>query len=323
MTILRRGAANVSGNAQEGQADMAAPEHEDRLTGRVSAALRQALAAPLAPGLYLVATPIGNLADMSLRGLAALARAEHVCCEDTRHTRKLLSHYGLSPALSAYHEHNAAKVRPRILERLERGERVALVSDAGTPLVSDPGYKLAREALDAGHRVFSVPGASAALAALTSSGLSADRFLFEGFLPPKREARRKRLAELADARATLIFYEAPSRLEAMLEDAAEVLGAREAAVAKELTKLHEGILRGSVGDIVESMGKEFAAKGEFVVLLGPPGRSETGDAAIEAALRDALVDMSARDAAREVAERLGVSRSRVYRLGLAIKEGEG
>lgn len=321
MTILRRGVSKSGENGEGGQEGDHREVRENRLLARVSAALSQALAAPLAPGLYLVATPIGNLADMSLRGLSVLARADHLYCEDTRHTRKLLSHYGLAPALSAYHEHNAARERPRILKRLEQGQRVALVSDAGTPLVSDPGYKLAREALEAGHQVFSVPGASAALAALTSSGLPADRFLFEGFLPPKREARRKRLAELAQAQATLIFYEAPSRLEAMLADAAEVLGEREAAVAKELTKLHEGILRETLGEIVEKLGKEFAGKGEFVVLVGPPARGETDDAAIAAALRDALVDMSVRDAAREVAEQLGVNRSRVYKLGLAMKDG--
>lgn len=317
MTILRRAVANPKSGPARGEAGGA---EEGRLGARVSAALREALAAPLAPGLYLVATPIGNLADMSLRGLATLARADHLYCEDTRHTRKLLSHFGLTPALSAYHEHNAAKERPRILARLERGERVALVSDAGTPLVSDPGYKLAREALEAGHRVFSVPGPSAALAALTSSGLPADRFLFEGFLPPKREARRKRLSELADAQATLIFYEAPSRLEAMLRDVAEILGPREAAVAKELTKLHEGILRGTPGEVVDRLGTEFASRGEFVVLAGPPAKSEAGDAEVRAALKEALARLSVRDAAREVAERLGVNRSRVYRLGLAMKD---
>lgn len=320
MTILRRGVANVKDSGGVERGGDAPARDENRVKARVAAAFAEALGAPLAPGLYLVATPIGNLADISLRALAVLAGAARVYCEDTRHTRKLISRFGLGAPLSAYHEHNAARERPRILRRLAEGEAVALVSDAGTPLVSDPGYKLAREALEEGFPVYSIPGASAALAALTSSGLPADRFLFEGFLPPKREARRKRLGELAQVRATLIFYEAPSRLKAMLADAADILGEREGAVAKELTKLHEGVARGSLEDLVEKLEEEFAAKGEFVVLAGPPAHIEAGDAEIETALRDALASSSVRDAAREVAEALGVNRSRVYRLGLALKE---
>src|SRR5262245_20113934 len=197
----------------------------------------------LLPGLYLVATPIGNLADISLRALAVLSRADLIAAEDTRHSRKLLSHFGIKGGLIPYHEHNAAKERPRLLARIKAGFSVALISDAGTPLISDPGYKLVREAREAGLHVTSVPGTSASLAALTSSGLPTDAFLFAGFLPVKSGPRRKRLEELKGAPATLIFYESASRLGASLADMVLVFGGREAAVAKELTKLHESVAR--------------------------------------------------------------------------------
>lgn len=293
------------------------------LPARVGAALEQALGQPLAAGLYVVSTPIGNLADITLRALAVLERADLVLCEDTRHTRKLVTHFGLACPLHPYHEHNAAKERPRILARIGAGQAVALVSDAGTPLISDPGYKLARAALEEGFAVTSIPGASAALAALTGSGLASDQFLFAGFLPPKSQARRTRLKALADIPATLIFFEAPSRLEAMLRDTAEILGPREAVVAKELTKLHEKAVRGPLEQVVEKMGTEFSRKGEFVVLVGPPAATEASDAQIEALLGEALGEQSVRDAARSVADALGANRNRVYKLALALKETRG
>ncbi len=292
----------------------------NRLISRVSAALEQVLSSPLEPGLYLVSTPIGNLADISLRALSVLERAELVFAEDTRHTRKLTSHFGLSCALQPYHEHNAAKERPRILARIRAGQAVALVSDAGTPLVSDPGYKLARAALDAEEKVISIPGACALIAALTSTGLPSNHFFFEGFLPPKSAGRCKRLDQLASLPGTLIFYESPSRLAAMLADVCAIFGTRDAAVAKELTKLHETVLRGTLEQVVEKASGPFAEKGEFVVLVGPPTPAEMTDGEIETHLRRVMDDRSLRDAAREVADLLGVNRNRVYKLALALKD---
>ena len=214
----------ISGCVQDHEQDSQTPS--GRLLQRAEAALADELERPLAPGLYLVATPIGNLADISLRALAVLARADLIAAEDTRHSRKLLSHFGIKGELTPYHEHNAAKERPRLLARIKAGFSVALISDAGTPLISDPGYKLVREALEEELTVVSVPGASAALAALTSAGLPTDTFLFAGFLPPKGGARRKRLEELKPVPATLIFYETALRLSATLADMSEMFGAR-------------------------------------------------------------------------------------------------
>jgi 16S rRNA (cytidine1402-2'-O)-methyltransferase len=295
-----------------------------RLLQRAEAALADELERPLAPGLYLVATPIGNLADISLRALAVLARADLIAAEDTRHSRKLLSHFGIKGELTPYHEHNAARERPRLLARIRAGFSVALISDAGTPLVSDPGYKLVREALEAGLNVVSVPGASAALAALTSAGLPTDTFLFAGFLPPKGGQRRKRLEELKPVPATLIFYETASRLAAALADMAQVFGAREAAVAKELTKLHETVTRGTPAELAATLDSSGELKGEFVVLIGPPAaeEAEVGDEAILSGLRQALKQESFRDAVRHVAEEFKVKRSRVYDLGLSLERKE-
>ena len=278
--------------------------------------------APRLPaGLTIVATPIGNLRDITLRALEMMAGADLVACEDTRVTRKLFDHYGLSTPLMSYHEHNAEAARPKILEKIAAGNAVALVSDAGTPLISDPGYKLVREALEEGLQVTSVPGASAALAALTSAGLPTDTFLFAGFLPPKGGQRRKRLEELKPVPATLIFYETSSRLAAALADMAVVFGAREAAVAKELTKLHESVARGTPAELAATLETSIELKGEFVVLVGPPaaGEAEIGDDAIVARLKQALEQESFRDAVRSVAEDFKVKRSRVYDLGLALE----
>src|SRR6266700_836714 len=215
----------------------------------------QRVTAPaLAGGLHVVSTPIGNLRDITLRALEVLAAADLIACEDTRVTRKLLDHYGITTPLTPYHDHNAAAARPKLLARLAEGGAVALVSDAGTPLVSDPGFKLVREAHAAGHAVTALPGASAVLAALTVAGLPTDRFLFEGFLPAKEGQRRARIAELARIPATLVLFETGPRLAAALADLAAGLGPREAAVCRELTKLYEEVRRGDLA----SLGRDYA-----------------------------------------------------------------
>ena len=286
---------------------------------RASETLSDLLARPLAPGLYLVATPIGNLGDISLRALSILARTDLIAAEDTRHSKKLLSHFGVSGALGAYHEHNAERERPRLLARLRAGQSVALISDAGTPLISDPGYKLVHEALAAGLAVISIPGPSASLAALTSSGLPTDTFLFAGFLQPKSGPRSARLQELKAVPATLIFFETGSRLTRSLADMADVLGPREAAIAKELTKLHETVMRGRLDRLAGEISGE-ALKGEFVVVVAPPAEDagDVSDKTIGEQLEQALKLESFRDAVRSVAEMLNVSRARVYELGLKL-----
>ncbi len=292
-----------------------------RTIARASESLSELIARPVQPGLYLVATPIGNLADISLRALAVLARADLIAAEDTRHSKKLLTHFGISGAMTPYHEHNAERERPKLLARLRAGQSVALISDAGTPLISDPGYKLVRDALDAGILVTSIPGASSVLAALTSSGLPTDTFVFAGFLPPKQGARRSRLEELREVPATLILFETAPRLASSLTDMAVVLGPREATIAKELTKLHESLRRGSLDRLAGELPSESALKGEFVVIVAPPSRdeAEVSDAKIVEQIGKALNVESFRDAVRSVAEVLQVPRSRVYELGLKLK----
>jgi 16S rRNA (cytidine1402-2'-O)-methyltransferase len=288
---------------------------------RVTEALAELLARPLQPGLYLVATPIGNLGDISLRALAVLARADLIAAEDTRHSKKLLSHFGLRGELTPYHEHNAEKERPRLIARLRAGQSVALISDAGTPLISDPGYKLVREVLKEGLPVTSIPGPSAALAALTNSGLPTDTFLFAGFLPPKSGPRRARLGELKSVPATLMFFETAPRLAKSLADMADLLGPREAAIAKELTKLHENVTRGRLDEVAARFDAGDSLKGEFVVVVAPPAADigEPSDEMIAEQLAKALKLESFRDAVRSVAEVLNVSRARVYELGLKLK----
>jgi 16S rRNA (cytidine1402-2'-O)-methyltransferase len=278
------------------------------------------LSEPLAPGLYLVATPIGNLGDITLRALATLVRAHILYCEDTRHSRTLLAHFAISSQLRAYHEHNAERERPRILAELAEGKSVGLISDAGTPLVSDPGYKLVREAIAAGHAVVSIPGPSAVLAATTSAGLATDAFLFAGFLPARQNARRTRLAELKAVPATLVLFEATSRLADSLGDIAEVLGDRQAAVARELTKLHEEVRRGTAAELAQ-WAATHAPRGELVIVVAPPLAVTVSDEAISARLAILLANMSLRDAAKAVAEELGVPKARAYDLGLALKRG--
>jgi 16S rRNA (cytidine1402-2'-O)-methyltransferase len=283
----------------------------------------QAVEAPRLPaGLYLVATPIGNLRDITLRALEILGAADLVACEDTRVTRKLFDHYGLSTPLIAYHDHNAESARPKILEKLAAGGAVALVSDAGTPLISDPGYKLVRAATEAGHPVTAAPGASAALTALTVAGLPTDRFFFEGFLPAKEAARRARIGELARIPATLVLFESGPRLAATLADLAAGLGAREAAVARELTKLHEELRRSDLGTLAADYAAGAETRGEIVIVIAPPAASAQPSAAdIDALLQAALARTTVKEAVAEVAAATGEPRRAVYGRALALTKG--
>ncbi|HEX8899602.1 16S rRNA (cytidine(1402)-2'-O)-methyltransferase [Vitreimonas sp.] len=275
---------------------------------------------PPETGLYVVATPIGNLRDITLRALDILGGVSRVYAEDTRVARKLMDAYGLKPRLAAYHEHNAEAAREDILDALARGESVALISDAGTPLVSDPGFKLARAVIEAGHRVFPIPGASASLAALVVSGLPSDRFLFAGFLPNKQGARKATLAELADVDATLILYESGPRLAESLADMAEMLGARPAAVARELTKMFEETRRDTLDVLAAHYAEAGGPRGEIVVVIGPPlERGEVSEEALDAFLLKAL-PRGVKDAAAEAARALGVPRKRAYQRALELKD---
>lgn len=296
--------------------------NQDGNTALATRVADELTAEPLASGLYLVATPIGNLADITIRALQVLAGADVVYCEDTRHTGKLLAHFAIRTPMRPYHEHNAAAERPRVLATLAAGKAVALVSDAGTPLVSDPGLKLVRAAIEEGYPVTSIPGASAVLAALTSSGLPTDIFVFAGFLPSKEAARRSRIFELRELPGTLVLFEAPSRVAPTLADLASGLGGtRSAALARELTKLHEETIRGTLDELARGLaGKE--ARGEFVILVAPAEAQEVDDEVIEDRLREALDGLSVRDASRAVAEELGVPRGRVYQLALALARGK-
>lgn len=290
------------------------------LIARAGDEIRRQLATPPTPGLYLVATPIGNLGDVTLRALATLSRADLICCEDTRHSRTLLAHFGIDRPLRPYHEHNAEAERPRLLQLLAEGKAIALISDAGTPLISDPGYKLVRAALEGGHFVSALPGASALLTGLSLSGLPTDAFHFAGFLPPKDAARRTRLEELAGIPATLVLYEAPNRVAATLSAIAEVLGDREVAIARELTKRFEEVRRGRARALADALRTQ-EVKGEIVLIVGPPmaAASSVTDDIIASALQDALPHMSMKDAVQAVAETLAVPRNRVYSLGLKLK----
>lgn len=280
----------------------------------------RAEAEPLAPGLHIVATPIGNLRDISFRALATLAAADAVLAEDTRTSKTLLAHYGIATPLLPYHEHNAAQMRPKVLARLREGGKLALISDAGTPLVSDPGYKLVAEIVAAGLPVTGIPGPSAVLAALVLAGLPTDRFFFEGFLPPKAAARRGRLTELAAIPGTLVFFESPRRLAEMLADAAAVLGERPAAVARELTKFHETVRRGTLAELAAHYDAEEEARGEIVVIIGPPG-AETltaADDVIDERLKAALATVSLKEAVAQVAAQTGQPRRKVYARALEL-----
>ena len=275
---------------------------------------------PLEAGLYLVATPIGNLGDVTLRALETLAGADILACEDTRVTRVLLDRYGIRQRPFAYHEHNAVEAGEKLLAFLDEGKSVALVSDAGTPLVSDPGFRLGKMAIEAGHRVIPIPGASAPLAAVVGSGLPNDTFLFAGFLPSKDKARRDRLSELIAVPSTLIFFDSPHRIGATLAAAAEVLGGdRQASVCRELTKTFEEFRRGSLKDLAEQYVDQ-TVKGEIVLVIGPPVEGPVpSDQDIDALLRELVVSMPASKAATQAAKATGLPRKELYQRLLDIK----
>jgi len=277
----------------------------------------------LLPGLYIVSTPIGNLRDITLRALDILKTADHILAEDTRQTNKLLNHYNIKAALSPYHDHNAAKRVPNLVERLADGETIALVSDAGTPLVSDPGYKLAHAAIEAGIKVIPVPGASAVLAALTLSGLPSDRFSFGGFLPPKSQARKTHLQDYLSTTGTLIFFETAPRLNASLQDIKSILGDRPIALTRELTKRYEEARYGSISEVLDTLDAD-PPRGEIVLCIGPSLTSQKwDDAAVEAALPEAIAMHGVKKAAGIIAGASGWPKRDVYQLALKLKDTNG
>ena len=275
---------------------------------------------PLAPGLHIVATPIGNLRDITLRALDTLQAADLIVCEDTRVFAKLANHYGISAPTIAYSDATQEAAEPRVLAALAAGKRVALVSDAGMPLISDPGYRLVRGALAGNHLVTSAPGPSAVLLALALSGLPTDRFYFGGFLPAKEGDRRRAIADAASVPATLVFFEAPHRLAVSLGDLADLLGPRPAAIARELTKLFEEVRRAPLDELARHYARHPDVKGEIAVVIGPPGE-EAAPAAkkLDEALLAAMAGASVRDAAAEVAARYGLRRREVYARALELK----
>jgi 16S rRNA (cytidine1402-2'-O)-methyltransferase len=299
------------------------PRQDDGAARRFIIAGQPFQASQLASGLYVVATPIGNLGDITLRALQALAGAGLIACEDTRVTRKLLDRYAIRTPLSPYHEHNAAKARPGLLRRLAEGAAITLVSDAGTPLISDPGFKLVRAAQAAGHAVTALPGASAVLTALAAAGLPTDQFFFAGFLPSKTAARRARISELAHLPGTLVLFETGPRVAAALADLAAGLGAnREAALCRELTKLHEEIKRGELAELAEACAGE-EPRGEIVLVIAPPPQqAQASLAETEILLREALARHSLKDAVGEVVQATGRSRREVYQRALALTKDE-
>jgi 16S rRNA (cytidine1402-2'-O)-methyltransferase len=289
----------------------------------------QLLAAPKAvPGLHLVATPIGNLGDITLRALETLAGVDIIACEDTRITRRLTERYAITAVLKPYHEHNAALARPKILEKLAQGASIALVSDAGTPLISDPGFKLVREVCAAGHPVIALPGPSSVLAALSVAALPTDRFFFEGFLPAKETARRARLTELARIDATLVMFESGNRVQDTLADLAGIMATRDAAICREMTKLHEDIRRAPVSELARS-ADTLETRGEFVLVIGPPaaGAQIMAEDALDDLLRSQLRSGSVKDAVAHAVELSGRPRREIYTRALELaketdKKGE-
>ena len=274
-----------------------------------------------APGLYVVATPIGNLGDITVRALEVLASADVIACEDTRKSRVLMERYGLTTPLTAYHDHNGPQARPALLQRLTDGEVVALISDAGTPLIADPGYKLVVAAREAGHSVFSVPGPSALTAALSIAGQPTDQFSFHGFLPAKAKARADAIAGLAELPGTLCLYEAPSRLADSLAALSDGLGAdRLASVVRELTKTFETVNQATLGDLAQHYSEDEAPRGEIVIIIGPAPAREVSQEDVDAALRTALATQRTKDAAAEVAKAFDLPKRDVYQRALALRD---
>ena len=271
------------------------------------------------PGLYLVATPIGHLGDITLRALETLAGVDIIACEDTRITRRLTERYAIAAELKPYHEHNAALARPKILERLGQGASIALVSDAGTPLISDPGFKLVREVCAAGHPVIAVPGPSSVLSALSVAALPTDRFFFEGFLPAREHARRTRLTELAGIDATLVMFESGNRVQDTLADLADIMGGRDAAICRELTKLHEEVKRAPIAELAEAAGS-LETRGEFVLVIGPPPADAQvmAEGELDELLRTSLQRDSVKDAVAHAVELSGRPRRAVYARALEL-----
>ena len=293
--------------------------HDEKEPRGFSIAGHVVTASKAPPGLILVATPIGNLGDITLRALQTLATVDVIACEDTRITRRLLERYCISAELTPYHEHNAAAARPKLLQRLSLGESIALVSDAGTPLISDPGFKLVREARAAGHSVTALPGPSSVLTALSVAALPTDRFFFEGFLPARQGARRARIAELSAIDATLVFFESGNRVRETIGDLAATLGDREAAVCRELTKLHEEVLRAPLARLAGDTD-DLETRGEFVLVIGPPAAdAQTITAeALDDVLRGALRDFSLKDAVAHAVALSGRPRREVYARALEL-----
>lgn len=277
---------------------------------------------PPEPGLNIVSTPIGNLRDITLRALDALAGADRVYAEDTRVAARLLDAYGISARVLPYHDHNGAKMRPGILEALAAGERIVLISDAGTPLISDPGYKLVREAVDAGYPVRALPGASALLTGLAAAGLPSDAFFFAGFLPPKAGARRNRLKDLSAIPGTLVFYETGPRIAACLADISQTLGDREIVVARELTKKFEEYRRGPASVVARYYQDQGAPKGEITLFVAPPGDEIPEALDIDAELSSLIVSQGVKGAATLLAQRTGLNKRDLYARAQAIKDGE-
>jgi 16S rRNA (cytidine1402-2'-O)-methyltransferase len=276
------------------------------------------------PGLHLVATPIGNLGDITLRALETLAGVDIIACEDTRITRRLTERYSIAAVLKPYHEHNAALARPKILEKLAQGASIALVSDAGTPLISDPGFKLVREVCAAGHPVIALPGPSSVLAALSVAALPTDRFFFDGFLPVKETARRARLSELSRIDATLVLLESGSRVQQTLADLADIMPMRDAAICREMTKMHEDIRRASIAELARAAGA-LETRGEFVLVIGPPAADAQtmGDDALDELLASSLQRDSVKDAVAHAVEVSGRPRREIYGRALELAKELG
>ncbi len=302
---------------QEGVLDYA------RLKSKAAKVLADALLEPLEVGLYLTATPIGHLQDISLRALSVLARADVIAAEDTRHSKKLLSYYGIKAELLSYHDHNGEIMGPKLTRMIENGESVALISDAGTPLISDPGYKLALMVRDAGLKVHVVPGPSSVTAALCLSGLPTDRFFFQGFLPAKAGARGTRLKELAKIDASLIFFESTKRVAKVLSEMSDVFGERDASVLRELTKLHEEVISAPLPEL-HALLSERSLKGEIVLIISPPRTCSISDDELETELSEKLSKgLSVRDSVSAVMQLHDLPKRRVYELALKVKGDAG